>query len=198
MEEIKKIVSESNASLEKLDLEKILALSALYEPKVILEIGMWKGFSAENWIKAFDPDLLITLERDHKHEDGTYYAENTVEGKQKYHYLWDVDSNAETTVDKVKALLDGRQVDFLFIDGGHEYSVARRDIKNYLPLLKPGGIATFHDILYFSDACQVNPLWNELKKHYDTVEVNCGPGSTGFGFLVNNYQEKKIVHELHE
>lgn len=189
---MEEIVAQSRASLEKRDLEKVLAIASLYQPKVCLEVGMWKGFSAEVWIKAFQPELFISLERDHKHEDG-FYIDDT-----RYHYLWDVDSNSQTTVDQVKELLGGKQVDFLFIDGGHEYSVIRRDVKNYLPLVKDGGVIAFHDILYFSDACQVNPIWEDLKRHYDSIEINCGPGSTGFGMLIKNYQEKKIVNELHE
>lgn len=36
---------------------------------------------------------------------------------------------------------------FLFIDGDHSRSGVERDISNYLPLVKPGGIVVFHDYL---------------------------------------------------
>lgn len=184
-------VLESKASIEHEDLETALRIVKPHEPKIILEVGMWKGFSSEVFIKAFNPDLLITLERDHKHEDGVYFED------QKYHYLWDVDSGSEDTLNKVKNILDGKQVDFLFIDGGHLYSEVRKDILNYMPLVKDGGIIAFHDILYFSDACQVNPHWENLKKEYDYVEINRGNASTGFGIVFKNKRDK-IINKLHE
>lgn len=36
-------------------------------------------------------------------------------------------------------------IDLLFIDGDHVYEAVREDIKHWLPYLKPGGIAAFHD-----------------------------------------------------
>lgn len=43
---------------------------------------------------------------------------------------------------------DGKPVkviDFLFIDGNHEYEFIALDCKLWLPLVKPGGYVAFHD-----------------------------------------------------
>lgn len=187
------IAQNSRASLDKEELDKVLRIVKPYQPKVILEIGMWKGFSAEVWIKAFDPTKLITVERDHKHEDGIYYNDS------RYHYLWDLDSTSDQTLDKVKGLLGGDEVDLLFIDGGHMYSEVRRDLQLYLQLVKNDGIIVMDDILYWSDACQVKPHWEELKRHWDYVEINCGDGGTGKGiFFKRKYYDKKMTEDLHQ
>ena len=44
----------------------------------------------------------------------------------------------------VREVEDGSQ-DLIFIDGDHRYSQVKRDIRNYLPKLRPGGIICGHD-----------------------------------------------------
>ena len=52
--------------------------------------------------------------------------------------------------------------DLIFIDGGHDLDTVRHDLANYLPFLKPGGIAAFHD---FSSLCGVpTALWEEIQR----------------------------------
>ena len=182
-----KVVQESEASIEKRDLDKVVRLLEPYSPKRILEIGMWKGYSADNWIKIFDPDFLVTIEKDRKHPDGVYHEDNP-----NYHYLWETDSTSDQTLDKIKDLMNKKQFDMAFIDGGHDYATIRRDLQLYIPLVRPGGVVVMHDILYMADACQVKLYWEYLKKHHDYVEINCGLGSTGIGmiFIGNKYGEK--------
>lgn len=40
----------------------------------------------------------------------------------------------------------GVSLKFAFLDGAHDEENVARDIRNYLPLLRPGGIMAFHDI----------------------------------------------------
>jgi cephalosporin hydroxylase len=55
-------------------------------------------------------------------------------------------------------------VDVLFIDGDHSYEGVAGDYRMYSPLVVPGGIVAFHDILAHSKApdCQVDRLWASL------------------------------------
>ncbi|MBU37734.1 MAG: methyltransferase, partial [Anaerolineaceae bacterium] len=80
-------------------------------------------------------------------------------------------------------LLDGDAIDFLFIDGDHRYEAVRRDFQLYSPLLRPGGIVAFHDILQpprFPDN-QVELFWGELKKDYRTKELVDPADERGWG-----------------
>ena len=38
-------------------------------------------------------------------------------------------------------------LDFVYIDGNHDYDCVKRDITNYYPLVKPGGVLGGHDYL---------------------------------------------------
>lgn len=40
------------------------------------------------------------------------------------------------------------KIDFLFIDGNHDYAAVRSDIAAWFPLLAPGALAVFHDIAW--------------------------------------------------
>jgi predicted O-methyltransferase YrrM len=47
----------------------------------------------------------------------------------------------------VKKILEGRKLDFLFIDGDHTYEGVKGDFKMYFPLVRKDGIIAFHDIM---------------------------------------------------
>lgn len=188
MMDINSVVASAQCSIEKKDLEVALRIIQPKAPKIVCEIGMWKGLSAEVWIKAFDPVALVTIEKD-KQLDGTVIATH-----DRYHYLFETDSNLESTRDKVKELLP-EPIDFLFIDAGHNYNEARRDWELYSPLMSPTGIVAFHDVKYIQTNCQVNVLWEQLKRKYYYVEINIGTGSTGFGILFMDSPELSVANK---
>lgn len=74
-------------------------------------------------------------------------------------------SQLERTQKQVRELLGGQLVDLLFIDADHTYLGVRRDFRAYAPLVRPGGLAVFHDICHHSDfpEVQVEKLWWEIK-----------------------------------
>jgi predicted O-methyltransferase YrrM len=92
-------------------------------------------------------------------------------------------------VEKVKDVLGGSPIDFLFIDGDHTYEGVKRDFELYSPLVKKGGIIAFHDIAVHPEKlkCFVNVFWDELKKDYKYQEFiedkNQGWGGIGVLFL---------------
>ena len=57
------------------------------------------------------------------------------------------DSHDPKTVRRLERLLAGRSIDFLLIDGDHSYEGVKRDWELYEPLVTPGGLIAFHDIL---------------------------------------------------
>jgi predicted O-methyltransferase YrrM len=89
------------------------------------------------------------------------------------------------TVDRVRRLLGGRSVDFLFIDGDHRYEGVRRDFELYEPLVAPGGIVAFHDVSPRStpDTVGTERFWAELKATHPTEE-RVADGGPGYGIGV--------------
>lgn len=70
----------------------------------------------------------------------------------------------------------GQLLDFLFIDGNHEYQAAKKDFEWYSKLVKPGGFVAFHDIqdhpLNDAHGNQVYWLWEDIKwSGYDHIEI---------------------------
>jgi predicted O-methyltransferase YrrM len=163
-----KIADESRASIEHEDLKILLPIVAKIEPKVILEIGMHRGYSMETWRKAFNPEILIGLEIDSKPEDA--YDE--------IGFRWEADSHM--TQPNIPPLID-----FLFIDGDHSLEGVMKDWIEYSHYVKSGGIIAFHDVLHYNKDPEVNikPLWEELKTKYPYVEIKVGQNSTGIGVI---------------
>lgn len=82
------------------------------------------------------------------------------------------DSHNKETLQEIKKILDGRKLDFLFIDGDHTYTGVKRDFELYKQLVRKGGIIAFHDIAPHSleTKCEVNKFWNEIKNNYEYQE----------------------------
>jgi predicted O-methyltransferase YrrM len=91
-------------------------------------------------------------------------------------------------------------VDFLFIDGDHRYEGVLADWRDYAPLVRPGGLVAFHDIVRDhrqrfgketpSDSGGVPQLWAELRERHgsdatelvaDADQDGCGIGMIGIG-----------------
>jgi predicted O-methyltransferase YrrM len=77
-------------------------------------------------------------------------------------------------------LLDGRAIDFLFIDGDHSWDGVWQDFKMYSSLVAPGGLIAFHDISPSPAEWTkgVAQFWREFTLEHETEErvVNDEPG----------------------
>jgi len=75
------------------------------------------------------------------------------------------DSRSNAVLDQLKKILDGREIDLLFIDGLHTYEAAKSDYEKYSPLVRH--ITALHDILTPKltpkDTVDVIRFWEELK-----------------------------------
>lgn len=77
------------------------------------------------------------------------------------------DSQSVSAFNWVVNKLDGKKLDFLFIDGDHSYEGVKKDYETYLPLVRKGGIIAMHDIKdtlrHRRSKCTVSDFWKELK-----------------------------------
>lgn len=106
-----------------------------------------------------------------------------------YHHFWsnqgrldliNGNSYASRTVERVKHLLRGNAIDFLFIDGDHSYEGVSADFQAYAPLVRTGGLIGFHDILpdyrtrygkvTSADSGEVYKFWEEIKRRFQFEE----------------------------
>lgn len=166
----------SNASIDPLNLEMLVDLVASTNPKVVLEIGTHRGGSADVFSRYLNPEILITIDSGEKPE-GTIIIDGV-------YYLWNSKSQDMKTFDKVINIIEHRQIDFLFIDGGHLINEVTQDYELYSPLVREGGLIGFDDVLFYEEGRRESPaLWETLKRGHFHVQMHLGPSSTGLGLM---------------
>ena len=189
---IDQIITEAhNGLVEPGDLKKLLTL--VYNdvaPKNILEIGVRQGFTFRACVDYWQPEIAIGIDLLYK---GQIPAPGIIPIVENAHYLWGMDSQKQETVDEVKKILDGKLLDFLFIDGDHSLVGVTKDWENYSPLVREGGIIAFHDVLSLiqtTELIEVKLLFDELSKTHKTLIINEAPKtdeklafSSGMGIL---------------
>lgn len=100
-------------------------------------------------------------------------------------FLLRQNSHLPETLTVVRDILQGHELDFLFIDGDHSYEGVREDFLMYSQLVREGGLIAFHDVAESGGSREVNRLWTELKPNYQHEEFihATGRGAMGIGVL---------------
>lgn len=88
-----------------------------------------------------------------------------------YEYSWGGSDNA------AGKWRGGQVIDVLFIDGDHRYEGVKKDIENWLPFVKKGGVIFFHDFDETSPG--VVQAVNEAFKKVETFKETVGNTSIG-------------------
>ena len=152
-------------------------------PKVICEIGTDRGGTLYLWSKAIQPDGLIIsidLPRTYRKSLNRFFCLFFSE-TQRIHFLRENSQSAECQM-SVQKILNGKKIDFLFIDADHSYEGVRNDFKLYSDFVRKPGLIAFHDIL---DRCGVDKFWSEVKPCYKHMEIveNYNQQCAGIGVL---------------
>ena len=110
------------------------------KPHKILEIGVCNGGSLRFWAELaeekivgvdINPKIVKTIPWNWKNN-----AKIT---------LVIGDSTLPSIASYVQSII-GDNIDFLYIDGAHDFDSVQSDFNNYSKLVKPGGIIGFHDL----------------------------------------------------
>jgi hypothetical protein len=94
-------------------------------------------------------------------------------------------SHDDIAKEYVTSILQGTELDFLFIDGDHTYEGVKQDYEMYKEFVKPGGWIAFHDIkdteFHRNANCRVDKLWVELSGNkIEFVDNRSSYGGIGF------------------
>jgi predicted O-methyltransferase YrrM len=115
----------------------------------MVEIGSYAGEStmifAEDFKEVISIDPFIN---DYDPNDITCKYMELEKVYDTFKEVVDRNGNIEhirMTSDDAVESLTGTSVDFIYIDGLHTYEQIKKDIKNYLPLLKPNCLIAGHD-----------------------------------------------------
>jgi predicted O-methyltransferase YrrM len=139
-------------------------------PRAVLEIGTAQGgmFWLLCQVSTSDATLVsLDLPPEDRHSGGLGISIDLQRMKQPDQTVHAVRGNSHDaqTRERVEALLGGRALDLIFIDGDHTYDGVYRDYEMYRSLVRPGGLIAFHDIVHTHwPECQVDRFWGELAK----------------------------------
>jgi len=178
------------------EMESLLTLLAERAPRTVVEIGTARGGTL--WllsrVAAVDA-LLISVDLPDRDGATGYRAwrervYRSFGRRAQRISLVRGNSHDASTVEKVRAALDGRQVSLLFVDGDHSYEGVRADWRAYGSLLAPDGLVVFHDIVPGPEEFVggVPRFWRELRDgrpHREIVD-DWGQGGYGLGILLPN------------
>lgn len=156
-------------------------------PAAVCEIGSAGCGTTFLFARAAAPGALV-VSLDLELEDARRRAANLFARAGQRVVCLKADSHRPETVREVEGLFAGRPLDFLFIDGDHSYEGVRQDFEMYAPLVRPGGLIAFHDIVPLAAEDRqhsvggVPRFWRELKeRHPSAREIVAGPAQSAFG-----------------
>ncbi len=152
------------------EFEVLLELYRRMEPTNVLEIGTYHGGTLYHWLRnSRSPMTIVSVDsyavgvnNRHMYEDWNENMSNLVVLKG--------DSHGEITSELVESY---GPYDFVFIDAGHFLPEVTKDWQLYRPMVRPGGLMCFHDILTHPawPSIEVGRLWAEIKKDHLTFEI---------------------------
>lgn len=161
-------------------------------PSIIVEIGTKFGGSMYAFGRHLNPDKLISIDLPEAEGGPTKRKTRFLHRALNNTETVSVRGNSQSTVlrDEVERLLEGKMIDFLYIDGDHSYEGVKTDYDLYSPLVAKGGIIGFDDLqTHQRDGLDektqgVHLLWDELKTKYATTEIIAQSGrDKGMGLL---------------
>jgi predicted O-methyltransferase YrrM len=168
---------------------RLLEMLAARPPRALLEIGTADGGTLFLYSRvAADDALLVSVDLPGGRFGGGYPAwrerlyRSFGRARQRVELLR-ADSHDPATRARVERLLGGRALDFLFIDGDHSGAGVRADYETYAPLVRPGGIVAFHDIVPGPDEAVggVPEFWRTLRRSVAANEIVADWKQGGYG-----------------
>lgn len=182
-----------------LEIENLQLQVAKSNPKVIVEIGTANGGTLARWFEIPSVETVISVDYPvgihggQGFEERTYVISDSIEQAnltKKEFYPVNGDSRHPYLVNRINELLNGRKIDFLFIDGDHTYDGVKGDFNIYKQFVSEDGLVGFHDIIdsrfHREEGCFVANFWNELKLEYGSQE-----------FIYTNLLDEKTLPDMH-
>jgi predicted O-methyltransferase YrrM len=168
---------------------QMISLVRERQPRTVVEIGTHEGGTLFAWCQVAHPEATLVSIDLPGGLFGGGYSRRQAWRFRKYTRTGQTlrtlrrDSQDPKTVARLQSILRDRTIDFLMIDGDHSYEGVKRDWDLYEPLVSPGGLIAFHDILEHPKETQVevSEFWNELAPAQKTVEFTDPSDERGQG-----------------
>lgn len=159
----------------------LLEMLTHLQPRTLCEIGAAGGGTLCLFAKVAQPDAGL-LSLDIAYPRPRRWAYGQLRKPKQNVFCLSGDSHSSRTKSRVCRWLGKRPLDFLFIDGDHSFKGVAADFEMYGPLVRPGGMIAFHDIVPDSktrhgkptaaDVGEVPRFWELLKQRWtEAVEL---------------------------
>jgi predicted O-methyltransferase YrrM len=169
------------------EITAFVSLVSEEQPRRVLEIGTWRGGTLYLLAWASGPGARL-LSLDVRRLGPLHrLLIGRIATRGRTVVLRSADSHAPETRAQVAAFFGGDALDLLFIDGDHSYEGVREDYELFSPLVRPGGLIAFHDIVD-GDEVRVGGVprfWREVRDSLEEpVEFVESWSQGGFGIGV--------------
>lgn len=169
----------------------LLSLFEEQKPKIVVEIGSYKGGTLYQWLKRVPVGSLVIAIDVVGGPWGAVDAKkfvwqwpSWVPGKVIFRHIPLLSQTSEAK-EALAGILGDEEIDFLFLDGDHRYEVVKNDFEYYGRLVRSGGIIALHDIFKTNEESGVYQLWREINEAgYTTQELCSFPDQTDMGIGV--------------
>ena len=175
---------------------EIVSLGKIVEqlrPKTVVEIGTSKGGTLFIWARLASKEAhLVSIDMPGGENNWAFPAwkepfYKKFASKGQHIDILRGDSQSPEMLARLKSILGGKPIDYLFIDADHTYEGVKKDYLLYSPLVRQGGVIAFHDIAKQAPitGCGVDRLWNEAKqgKKFQEFIENPNQGWGGIGVI---------------
>lgn len=145
-----------------IELEMAMEVVQTIQPRVIVEIGTYRGGSLRCWSACAASDAIIvgTDTPGTPPEVEASLQSWLKPGQRGKIFLGDL--TTEAFRDEILKWV-GAPIDFLFIDGNHNWDYIERDYRFWAPSVRSGGMIGFHDIWEVNQPGLDSPrFWKEL------------------------------------
>ena len=157
-------------------------LVALLRPVVLVELGVDRGESyfafCQSAAEHKTGTRCFAVDTWHGDEQAGQYDETTfaqVAEHNRAHYEG-FSTLMRRTFDDAAEKFPDASIDVLHLDGLHSEESVRRDLQNWLPKLRPGGLLLMHDVAVRNRGFGVWKVWAELKERGRSWTFDDGPG----------------------
>jgi hypothetical protein len=173
---------------DPISVTQIINLLHSVSGKVYVEIGCAQLGTLDKFRSALPQDGLAIGVDCRRYDNWNWYMNNIKnQSGCKNVYLSHMGNNHLVVLQWLKEILDGKKVDFLFIDGDHSVESTQRDWQDFSPFVRSGGIVAFHDLDWGAfnrgqrDGQGAAAVLSQLRMSGYTIGTV--PGKVGIGFI---------------